>query len=61
MFELDSEDAFEVVMRKSLEFDDLPMDMPFSEEFKETVATLETAIKCLFGYSSFYISLPLDN
>ena len=61
MFELDNEDALEYVKRKSLELDDPPMDMHPSEEFKETMATLETSLKHLIGYFLSYISLSVDN
>ena len=58
IFELDNEDALEVVMRNGLVPSTMPTDVELDEELKETVATLETIQRISSKYAtSSYIYL----
>ena len=61
IFELDKEDALEVVMRNGLVSSNIPTDVELDEDLKETVAALETIPRIPSRYAtSSYISLPLN-
>ena len=58
IFELDKEDALEVVMRNGLAPSTMPTNMELDEELKETVAALETIPRISSRYAtSSYIYL----
>ena len=59
IFELDNEDALEVVMRNGLAPFTMPMNMELDEDLKETVAALQTIIGFHQGMLLFLIFLCL--